>query len=74
MEVIDCLGYFVSSRPKRVYTTCVAVRRLRTEGVALLCCGPGGCNDGDAGREDLGAPLDAWYNGSDGVETLDILA
>ena len=45
-----------------------------TVGVPLRFCASGGCRYGEPGREDLGPPFEAWYIGSDGVETLDMLA
>lgn len=45
-----------------------------TVGVPLLFCASGGCRCGEAGREDFVPPFEVWYIGSDGVETLDMLA
>jgi hypothetical protein len=78
----------VSWEERRVYwdvndciACCVSSGRLHdgragrfTAGVARRCGGSGGCRKGDVGREDLSGFAAAWYNGSDGVEALDILA
>lgn len=47
---------------------------VNDRGVARLCGGSGGWRNGDSARESFETAADAWYNGNEGVEALDILS